>query len=84
MSYSERVVIAKLLSICTLALAVQAPTPTDANVTQWLTFIRPKAEELVFEQCDWKPTFWDAVVEAQKQSKPILLWAMNGHPMACT
>jgi hypothetical protein len=77
-------VIAKLLAICTAALLAQAPQPSDADVTQLLTFIRPKSEELVFEKCDWKPTFWEAVVDGQKLNKPILLWAMNGHPMACT
>jgi hypothetical protein len=27
---------------------------------------------------------WDGVIAAQKQDMPILLWAMNGHPLACT
>ena len=84
MSYIKNAVLIKFATIAALALAAQAPTPTDANLGQWLAYIRPKAEELVFEQCDWKPTFWEGVVEAQKSSKPILLWAMNGHPMACT
>lgn len=61
-----------------------APEPSAENFAQWREYIRPKASELVFEDCDWKPTFWEAVVEAQRTGKPILLWAMNGHPMACT
>jgi hypothetical protein len=24
------------------------------------------------------------VIEAQQRDKPILLWTMNGHPLACT
>ena len=74
----------KLLVICGLLAASQAPQPSDVNLGQWLTYIRPKASELAFESSDWKPTFWEAVVEAQTRAKPILLWAMNGHPMACT
>lgn len=46
--------------------------------------IRPSDEELSFESIGWKPTFWEAVTEAQATGKPILLWAMNGHPLACT
>ena len=26
----------------------------------------------------------EALIAAQKEDKPILLWAMNGHPLACT
>lgn len=66
------------------ATLLQAPAPTEANFAQWRDFIKPKASELSFESCDWKPTFWEAVVEGQRTNKPILLWAMNGHPMACT
>ena len=28
----------------------------------------------------WRSDFWTAVVEAQRDEKPVLLWAMNGHP----
>ena len=40
--------------------------------------------ELSYETVHWLPTFWDAVMTAQQEDKPILLWAMNGHPLACT
>jgi hypothetical protein len=39
---------------------------------------------MCFATVHWLPTFWDGVIAAQKQEKPILLWAMNGHPLACT
>lgn len=65
-------------------LTFQAPEPNEKNFAQWRDYIRPKATELSFESCNWKPTFWAAVIEAQRTNKPILLWAMNGHPMACT
>jgi len=74
----------RVLAAFALVLAVQAPKPTEENFAQWREHIRPKASELAFENCDWKPTFWEGVIEAQERSKPILLWAMNGHPMACT
>jgi hypothetical protein len=56
----------------------------DATFAKWRDRIRPKTEEKCFETVHWLPTFWDGVIAAQKQDKPILLWAMNGHPLACT
>jgi hypothetical protein len=46
--------------------------------------ILPDVDELAWQKIDWRPTFWEAVLEAQERSAPILLWAMNGHPLACT
>lgn len=56
----------------------------DKTFSLWRDHIRPKAAERCFETVHWLPTFWDAVMTAQKEDKPILLWAMNGHPLACT
>jgi hypothetical protein len=73
--------------LCALMLAAAAGPPaelTDRTYDQWRDHVRPKAKELCFCTVPWRSTFWDAVVEAQKQDKPILLWAMNGHPLACT
>jgi len=74
-----------------LALAVAGAQPTlqptelnDKTFAKWRDFIRPKTEELCFETVDWLPTFWEGVIEGQEHDKPILLWAMNGHPLACT
>lgn len=57
---------------------------SDKTFAAWRDRIRPKAEERSFETVHWLPTFWDGVMTAQKEDKPILLWAMNGHPLACT
>ena len=70
-----------------IALAAAAGQPAELNdktFVQWRDHIRPKGEELCFETVHWLPTFWDAVIVAQQEEKPILLWAMNGHPLACT
>lgn len=56
----------------------------DDTYARWRDFIQPNAEELEWMKPGWRPTFWEAVVEAQENEKPILLWAMNGHPLACT
>jgi hypothetical protein len=44
----------------------------------------PPATERAWCDVGWRPTLWEAVVEANGSDRPILLWAMNGHPLACT
>lgn len=74
-----------------IALAVVSPlwaeSPaelTDKTFEAWRERIRPNAEERSVDTVDWQPTLWDGVMAAQKEDKPILMWAMNGHPLACT
>jgi hypothetical protein len=76
-----------LFASLVVVLAAAGPPPAELNDTtfaQWRDRIRPKSAELCFETVHWLPTLWDGVLVAQKQDKPILLWAMNGHPLACT
>jgi hypothetical protein len=74
-----------LLSALLLAAAPPAPPElNDRTFTHWRGHIRPKPAELSWQKIPWRTTFYDAVLEAQRQEKPILLWAMNGHPLACT
>lgn len=60
------------------------PKLDDNRMKELHRLVIPTEEELRFDDVEWRPVFWDAVTEAQRQEKPILLWAMNGHPMACT
>ena len=71
--------------ITTLVLAL-APTLShgEGDLERLLAEIMPLPEELAWQEIPWRPTFWGAVLEAQAQDKPILLWAMNGHPLGCT
>ena len=57
---------------------------SDETFAGWCDRIRPKSAGRDFETVNWLPTFWEGVMAAQKEDKPILLWAMNGHPLACT
>lgn len=61
-----------------------APKLTKQSLPYWLQFLAPKPDELKFAQSGFLTTLWEAVLLANKNQKPILLWAMNGHPMACT
>ena len=70
-----------------VALAGAEGPPADLNdksFASWCDRIRPKEAERCYETVHWLPTFWDGVMTAQKEDRPILLWAMNGHPLACT
>jgi hypothetical protein len=76
-----------LFATLVVAMAAAAGTSAELNDTTfaaWRDRIRPTAQEQCFETVHWLPTFWDGVMTAQKEDKPILLWAMNGHPLACT
>jgi len=65
-------------------MAHAKPVLSSDNFGDWLEYLRPKAEETAFNRIDFFTTLWEAVVEANRHQKPVLLWAMNGHPMACT
>ena len=66
-------------------LAVDPPGGlAGKTVADWRDLIKPKSADVCFKTVNWLPTFWDGVMTAQKEDKPILLWAMNGHPLACT
>jgi hypothetical protein len=60
------------------------PSLTQESFDAWLKYLLPDAHELGFQKVGFLTTLWDAVVKANRVEKPILLWAMNGHPMACT
>lgn len=71
-----------LLAIASVTLGDDAPPPllTEATYAAVRKAVLPTDDELAWRQIGWRPAFWDAVVEAQRDEKPILLWAMNGHP----
>ena len=67
-----------------VAHASVPPTLDEQTFAELRDFICPMPEEVRWKEVPWRTTFWDAVQEAQARDKPILLWAMNGHPLACT
>ena len=40
--------------------------------------------ETHWKEIPWRPNFGEAIEEARKADKPILLWMMNGHPCGMT
>jgi hypothetical protein len=47
------------------------------------SFMRLTEGECAWRNVDWLPSFGDAVARARAEGRPIFLWAMNGHPLAC-
>ena len=57
---------------------------TEANYATLHELVHPTAAELAWKKIPWIPTVWDGIVEGQTSDKPILMWILNGHPLACT
>ena len=61
--------------------------PFDLNemtYDMWQEFIKPTKDELAWAEIPWRSTFYDGLVESDREQKPLLLWVMNGHPLGCT
>jgi hypothetical protein len=78
-----RCAIAALLLI-PLAGVFCAEELTDASYERIKLHILPDAEDEAWRKIPWRTTFWQGVMDAQKEDKPIMLFAMNGHPFGCT
>ncbi len=61
-----------------------APELNDGTFDSLRDAIRPRDEELAFLKIGWHESLSSAVNEAREANRPILLWAMNGHPLGCT
>ncbi|NUN47827.1 MAG: hypothetical protein HUU15_03235 [Candidatus Brocadiae bacterium] len=70
------------------ALAAGAQSPagdlTPATRTRFRDLILPAPAEDAWRGIPWRTTYWEAVTEGQRTERPIFLWTMNGHPLACT
>lgn len=79
----RRLLLAVLLTV-PLSATFSAEELTEKNWERTRDFILPNEEEEAWLKVKWRGTFWDGVIDAQKEDKPIMLFAMNGHPFACT
>jgi hypothetical protein len=78
------VTIGILFTSAAVAAEFQEGELTDVNYTKWRDHVLPRNWELSYRRIPWRSSFWEAVIEAQEKDKPILLWAMNGHPLCNT
>ena len=76
-----------LLLLIVLYGCTQNQQPFDLNINtygMWQEFIRPTKDELAWAEIPWRSTFYDRLVESDREQKPLLLWVMNRHPLGCT
>lgn len=57
---------------------------TSNNYDMWRDYIQPSQKEMLWKSISWRSSFKEGLVDADKYQKPLLLWAMNGHPLGCT
>jgi hypothetical protein len=73
-----------------IGLAASVGATADEEEGYEATFDRirdevlPSKDEERWREVPWRPSVWDAVVEAAQTDRPVLVWAMNGHPLGCT
>jgi hypothetical protein len=72
------------LLLAALATLGQVPELNDQSFEKWRDYVRPQAQEEGYLEIPWRESFYAAINEARETDKPILLWAMNGHPLGCT
>ena len=67
-----------------LLAATPPQEPKAFDFAQQLAAILPAGDELAWRSVPWRAEFRTALVEASQAGKPVLLWAMNGHPLGQT
>ena len=56
----------------------------DADRAAWRAHLLPTDDELAWAALPWLPAFGEGLAAAERAGRPLLLWAMNGHPLGCT
>ena len=77
---------AALLLLAGLQASAQPADPvlTEKNLAAMRETILPKPAEEKWRAIPWRTSYWTAVLDGNKAGRPVLLWTMNGHPLACT
>jgi len=73
-----------LLMVFQQSLNAQLPDLTAETIADYRNAIEPTAEESSFLKVNWFAELGKAVKEANTNEKPLLIYVMNGHPLACT
>jgi len=73
-------------SLCTSVqdAPVALPELRLEGLERWKSRIWPAQKERAWEAIPWLPSFGEGVRVAGLERRPLLFWAMNGHPLGCT
>ena len=79
------------LALLLLCVACAAPAPPTLiseldrdSVELYADYVRPTEREASWREIPWQPSFAEGMREAGRQQRPLIFWAMNGHPLGCT
>ncbi len=75
----KRLAVVLVLGVLTSPVAAQELN--DKSFTNYFKYVVPRPREEEWLAIAWRPSLWDAVVDAHKADKPIVLWLMEGHPL---
>ncbi len=75
---------AKTVPAKTVPASESASADASRSLDDWRSLILPDMAQEAWAEIPWRAAFWEAVVEANRRRKPVLFWAMNGHPLGCT
>ncbi len=67
-----------------IARSLPQPGLRLVDLPRWREHLRPSAAESTPESIEWIAEFGAGMRRADAEGKPLLFWAMNGHPLACT
>ena len=59
-------------------------TLNEKTYEMWRDYIKPTEIDLSWTGIPWRSSFQKGLAESGIKQKPMLLWAMNGHPLGCT
>ena len=59
-------------------------TLTEKTYPAILKTLQKPPVETHWNEIPWRPNFTEAIGDARREDKPILLWIMNGHPCGMT
>lgn len=64
--------------------APEVPALTAKNFDSIVEYVVPDADELKWRSIPWRQTLLEGLRAGAEERKPVLLWAMNGHPLGTT
>ena len=75
-----------LLALAATGASAQPADPVlnDQSLAGYREALAPKPEDEKWRAIPWRTSYWTAVLDGNKAGRPVLLWTMNGHPLACT